>query len=313
MRAAMVRHYGPPEVVEVVDLPDPKPRRGQVVVRIRTTAVTTGDARIRGAHFPPGMGTFARAAIGLTGPRRPVLGGVFSGTVSDPGRTGTATDTRVCGMTGMGMGCHAQKVAVAASSIVRVPKGVTHDQAAGVLFGGTTAWHYLHRQAHIAPGHRVLVNGASGAVGTNAVQLAHIAGADVTAVTSGANADLVRELGATRVIDYTTDPLSSLTDRYDIVFDTVGNVRPGDASRLLTETGVLLLAVAGLADMARAHGRIKAGPAPERPDDFERLLQLVAEGQLRVVVDDTFDLEDIADAYVRVDSGHKVGNVLIHP
>ena len=313
MRAALMRHYGPPEVVEVVDLPDPRPRRGEVVVRIRTTAVTAGDARIRAARFPSGMGPFARAAIGFTGPRNPVLGIVFSGTVSDSGRTGVPTDTRVCGMAGMRMGCHAQKVAVAASSSVRVPEGVTHDQAAGVLFGGTTAWHYLHRQANIAPGHRVLINGASGAVGTSAVQLAHLAEADVTAVTSGANAKLVRELGATRVIDYTIEPLASLKDRYDIVFDTVGNLGPRDASRLLTDTGVLLLAVASLPDMLRARGRIKAGPAPERPADYEHLLQLVADGRLRIVVDETFDLEDIADAHARVDSGHKVGNVLIHP
>jgi NADPH:quinone reductase-like Zn-dependent oxidoreductase len=190
---------------------------------------------------------------------------------------------------------------------------VSHDDAAGVLFGGTTALHFLRDKASVQPGAAVLVNGASGAIGTNAVQLAKHFGASVTGVTSGANSALVTELGADRVVDHTHEDVTALSERFDVVLDTVGNLSIDAGRGLLRSGGVLVLAVAGLWDNVRARGDVVAGSAPEHVEDFELLLRLVADGTLHVVHDQSFDLDHIVDAHRRVDSGHKVGNVVVRP
>jgi NADPH:quinone reductase-like Zn-dependent oxidoreductase len=315
MRAAVVDRYGPPDVVRVVDLPTPRPRSGQVVVRVVAAPVTSGDARIRGARFPAGFGFLARLGLGITRPRRKVLGNSFSGVVETigPGVRDLVPGDEVCGMTGLAMGAHADHVVVPAAKLARKPTAVSHDDAAGVMFGGTTALYFLRERAAVAPGESVLVNGASGAVGTNAVQLARIAGATVTAVTSAANADLVTALGADRVVDHTRQPVTSLGERFDVVLDTVGNLTIASGRRLLNPGGRLLLAVAGLGDMLRARGDVAAGSSSERVVDIEHLLGLVADGSLTVVHDARFGLDDIGEAHRRVDSGRKVGNVLVRP
>jgi NADPH:quinone reductase-like Zn-dependent oxidoreductase len=317
MRAAVVSEYGPPGVVRVEEVEDPVPGANDVLVRVRATAVTSGDARIRGARFPRGFAPFARLALGVRRPRRPVLGLTFSGTVEAVGSkvTGVAVGDEVAGSTGVRMGAHAELVAVRASKVVPIPAGVGHDDAAGVLFGGTTALFYLRDKAHLQdrPGCSVLVVGASGAVGTNAVQLARDAGATVTGVCSGANADLVRSLGATHVVDHTTTDVTRLPERYDVVLDAVGTLSPASGRALLADGGVLLLAVASLGEVLRAHGDVKAGPAPERVEDVRELLDLVASGRLRVVLDRVLPLDEVVAAHERIDSGRKVGNVLLHP
>ena len=219
----------------------------------------------------------------------------------------------VCAMTGMKMGAHAQYVALPAAKLVRVPAGVSHEDAAGVMFGGTTAWYFLADKASVGPGTSVLVNGASGAVGTNAVQVAKHLGAKVTGVTSAANADLVRALGADRIIDHTVEGLDSVADRFDVVLDAVGNLSIASGRRLLRDGGTLVLAVASLWEILRARGDVVTGSSSERVEDIGLLLGLVAAGELVVVHDRTFDLDDIVDAYRRVDGGHKVGNVVVRP
>ena len=284
-------------------------------MRVAAAAVTVADSRIRGARFPKGFAPFARLVFGPFRPRHQVLGGSFSGVVEAVGAevTGLAVGDQVCGMTGVSMGAHAELVAVKASASSSSPPKVTHDEAAGVLFGGTTALCYLRDKATLRSGQTVLVNGASGAIGTNAVQLASHFGATVTGVCSGANAQLVKELGADSVIDYTLTPLAEVTERFDVVLDTVGNVSISSGKRLLEPGGVLLLAVADLWQTIGARGQVKAGPAPERAEDAQLLLELVAEGALTVVVEPAFDLDEIVAAHERVDSGHKVGNVIVHP
>ena len=314
MRAVVVDRYGAPDVARVVEVPRPSPRKGEVLVRVVAAAVTSGDARIRGARFPPGFALPVRLAFGLRGPRRRILGMVFSGIVEDvgPGVTNLAPGHAVCGMTGTSMGAHAEFVSVAARRVAAVPDGVSHADAAGLLFGGSTALYFLRDKASV-PGMTVLVNGASGAVGSNAVQLARHFGATVTAVTSAGNADLVRRLGAERVIDYAVSDVRTLADRFDVVFDAVGNLSIASGRRLLRDGGVLVLAVASLWDMLRARRGVVAGSGPERAADFEWLLQRVAANDLTVVVDRTFPLEHIGDAYRLVDSGHKRGNVIVRP
>lgn len=314
MRAALVDRYGGPEVAQVADIAAPTPRANEVLVRVEATAVTAGDARIRAARFPAGFGPAARLAMGILRPRRRVLGACFAGTVTEVGSA--VTDLRpgaaVCGMTGGRFGTHAEVVAVVADRVVPRPESVSASDAAGVLFGGTTALHFL-RQAAVGEGTSVLINGASGAVGTNGVQLARHLGADVTAVTSGRNAELVRGLGAGAVIDHTRVHLADVSDRFDVVMDFVGNLTIATGRRLLRPGGRLVLAVAGLGDMLRARGDVLAGTAPEQPADFAELLELVATGRLRVVLDGEFPLSDIASAYELVDSGRKVGNVIVRP
>ena len=315
MRAAVIDRYGPPEAVRVIELPTPIPREDEALVRVVAAAVTSADARIRAGRFPRGFGIPARLVFGISRPRRPILGSAFSGVVEVVGAkvAGFAPGDAVCAMRGLALGAHAEYVAVAANKLVRKPASVTHEDAAGVLFGGTTALYFLQGKASVGPGMSVLVNGASGAIGTNAVQLASHFGARVTGVTSAANAGWVTRLGAERVIDYNTSNLASVTERFDVVLDTVGNLSVTSGRRLLSANGKLLLAVADLADTIRARGNVAAGATPERVADFERLLQFVAGGQLTVVHDQTLALSDIELAHRRVDSGRKRGNIVVRP
>lgn len=313
MRAAVVERYGPPEVVEVRDVPAPEVRRGRLLVRVRATAVTSADGRIRAARFPRGFGPFARLAFGVRRPRRTVLGGVFSGVVEEvgPGVSGFSVGDEVCGMTGVSFGGHAELVCVPAAKTSRKPAGVSHEDAAGVLFGGATALHFLGDR--VRPGQRVLVNGASGAIGTAAVQLARNAGAHVTAVCSGRNADLVRSLGADEIVDHTTTSVLDLPATHDVVLDTVGNLDRHSGRRLLAPGGVVLLAVAGLTDLVLARGDVRAGTSAEDPAVFDRLLALVAAGDLDPVVSRTLPLDEVVEAHRVVDSGRKVGSLVLTP
>lgn len=309
----MVERYGPPEVVSVVELPDPMAGKGKVVVRVHATTLNSGDARIRGCRFPPGFAVPGRLALGIRGPRQPVLGVVYSGVVEavGPGVDGFAVGDEVCGMTGAAMGAHAELAAVRADRLCAKPAGVDHQQAAAILFGGSTARHFLRDLA--GPGRRVLVNGASGAVGTAAVQLARLAGAHVTGVCSARNADLVRALGADDVVDHAHSRVSDLAETYDVVLDAVGNLDRSSGRRLLATHGVLVLAAAGLADTVLARGNVRAGVSSEDPADFAWLLERVAAGELRAVIDRTLPLTDIVEAHRVVDSGRKVGNVVVIP
>jgi NADPH:quinone reductase-like Zn-dependent oxidoreductase len=315
MRAAIVEQYGAPSVVRLAEVPPPEPKPGEVLVRVRAAAVTIADARIRGSRFPAGFGLMSRLIFGVTRPRLKVLGSAFSGVVEGLGAgvDGLRLGDEVCGMAGMAMGAHAEYVAVAEKKVVRKPAAVSHDDAAGILFGGTTALHFLRDSITLRPGASVLVNGASGAVGTCAVQLAKHYGASVTAVTSGPNAELVASLGAERVVDYAVTPLPTLKERFDVVLDTVGTISPAFGKQLLAPNGTLLLVAGDLWALLQARGNVKGGVASERPADFAYLLQLMSEGHLSSVTDSVYSLEEIVRAYERVDSGRKRGSVIVRP
>lgn len=313
MKAAVRRSYGEPSVVRIEEVPVPTPGAKQVLVRVHATAVTAADARIRGANFPRGYGLIARTLFGLRRPRQPILGGVASGVVEAVGSRveGFEVGDVVCGTTGLGLGCHAELAVLPARKLVHKPAAVSHEQAAGVLFGGMTALHFLREVARVQPGQTVLVNGASGAVGTNAVQLAKHFGAEVTAVASATNATLLKELGADHVVDYALTPVATLAEKFDVVLDNVGNIGIPAGKRLLTPDGVMLLVVGDLSEALRARGNVKGGPAPERAESFTTLLDLIAAGSLTVVNQEVVDLEDIAHAHAVVDSGRKVGNIIV--
>lgn len=315
MRAVVHDRFGGPEVVRVADVPTPEPRAGEVLVRVVAAGVNTSDARIRGHRFPPGFGAVGALIFGINRPRRPVLGGTLAGVVEAVGDrvTGWAPGDEVVGTTGLALGAHAEFARVPADRLAAKPAGVSFEDAAGVVFGGLTALHFLRDVAKMKPGQSVLVVGASGAVGTSAVQLARLAGARVTAVSSAANADLVRGLGAQRVIDHRTIDVAALGDRFDVVLDAVGVLDRHTGRRLLAPGGVLLLVVASLTDTVLARENVRSGTAPERATDVAHLLDLVERGDVRVVLDSVLTMEEAAKAHARVDSGRKVGNLLIRP
>lgn len=315
MRAAVNQTYGSPDVVRAVEVPTPKPGPRDVLVRVHAAPVTSADARMRAAQFPRGFTVLARIALGIRRPRRTVLGNAFSGVIESVGTEvdAFAVGDAVCGMTGARMGAHAEYAVAPAVKTTPLPTGVSHDDAAAILFGGTTALHFLRDKASLETGQSVLVNGAAGAIGTAAIQLAIHYGAVVTGVTSTRNLDLVSDLGAHRVIDYTATPVTELADLYDVVLDAVGNLDIESGRGLLTDGGVLLLAVADLPETLRARGNVKAGPAPEKAADFAELVGLLATGELTSVIDKVAGLDEVAALHTRVDSGRKVGNVILQP
>lgn len=321
MRAAVCTAYGGPEVVRVRERPDPVAKPGEVLIRVHATTVSSGDARVRGASFPPGFSLPARLMFGVLQPRQPILGTEMSGVVEEIG-AGVATfqpGDRVFGFSGAGMGCHAElKVLPADGPIAPIPPDFSFEEAAAISFGGTTALYFLRDLGKVQRGEHVLIVGASGAVGTAAVQLAKHLGATVTGVCSVGKAGLVRSLGADDVIDYAAEDFCRRGAQWDIILDTVGGMSLKRCRQALRPGGRLLLAVAGLGQMltaplqsSRTGIQVTAGAAPDRPEDIAELQGLCAAGAFRPVIDSRFPFEEIGKAHARVDTGRKAGSVIV--
>ncbi len=321
MKAAVYRRYGPPDVVQVEDVPTPTAKANEVLVRVHASTVSSGDTRIRGLRMPAGFGPLARPIFGVFGPRQPILGTELAGVVVALGASVTRFQVgdAVFAFPGIGMRCHAEYRAVAADGCIdRIPTGFTMAEAAALCFGGTIALYALRDAAAVQPGERVLVIGASGTVGSAAVQLAKHLGAHVTGVASAANVDLVRGLGADAVIDYRATSPFSAGETYDVIVDAVGAVDYESARASLSQRGRLLLLVANLGQLITtgfvARGsthRVIAGSAPERPDDVRTLRALAEAGHFKPLIDSCVPLADIAAAHARVDSGRKRGSVVV--
>ena len=237
MKAVVCTRYGPPEVLRVEELATPVPRKNQVRIRVLATAVTSSDCYLRGLRLSPAYRLMARLAIGWNAPRQPVLGMVLSGEVDSVGaNVGTlGPGDRVFGFNRHLFGTYAQYVCWPEDGLlVPRPGNLTDEESAAIPYGGLLALYFL-RKAGVRAGQRVLVFGASGAVGTSAVQLARHLGAEVTGVCSTANVDLVTSLGATRVVDYTTEDFTDRAERYDVVFDAVGKKKSAAALRRCRE------------------------------------------------------------------------------
>lgn len=319
MRAAVATAYGPPSVVTIHERATPSAGAEQVVVRVEAAGVNTADTRIRGADFPDGMGLLARLTTGITKPRKPVLGGSFAGVVESVGTDvhGVKVGDRICGGTGFAMGCHAEFVATKACYVVPVPDAVSYEDAVSVVFGGTTALHFLRACGAVdAPevaGKQVLVVGAAGSVGTACVQLAAQAGAHVTGVCSGKNAEFVTGLGAADVVDYTAGPVPVPGQRYDVIVEVVGTRTGREWEPHLVPGGKVALIVAGLRETIAPPKFAVAGVAKERTEDVARLIEGVAAKTFDACVSETFPLDAIQEAHAVVDSGHKRGNVAVLP
>ncbi len=320
MKAAVCRTYGPPDVVKIENVDKPKPNKNEVLIKIHATAVSSGDWRVRSLVMPKGFGPMARPVFGLFGPRQPILGSELAGGIEAVGEgvTRFKTGDHVVAYPGIGMGCHAEyRTMPEDGRIVLKPGTLNFEEAAAMCFGGATALHFLRDVAGIQHGDKILVIGASGAVGSAAVQLAKSFGADVTGVCSTANLDLVRSIGADGVVDYTQEDFTGSGETYDIILDTVGHASFAACQHSLRDKGRLLLLVASLPQLLAAFGpkpgnkKVYAGPAKETVEHLLFLKQLAEAGQFRPVIDQVFSLERIAEAHARVDSGRKKGSVVI--
>lgn len=319
MKAAVYRRFGGPDVVRIEQIDDLEPKSDELLVRVHATTVSAADHRSRSRDIPAGLIIPSSLVLGFFRPRRRVLGMDAAGVVEKAGADvdGFAPGDEVVMMLGSRFGGHAEYAVVKATDAVAgKPRNLTFDEAASLVFGGLTAQAYLNQVA-VRAGSTVLVNGASGAVGTAFVQIASAVGAHVTAVCSAANHELAAALGAVRTIDYRTEDFTS-SGTYDVIVDCVGNAPVRRVREYLNPGGAVLLVAADLSSLvhanrdARRYGiTVVTAPGAYRASDLQHVMYLAEVGDIRPVIDRSYSLDDIADAHRYVDTGRKRGSVVI--
>jgi NADPH:quinone reductase-like Zn-dependent oxidoreductase len=317
LKAAVYRRYGPPDVLQIETAEKPVPKDNEALVRIHATTVCAGDVRFRKADP-----FFLRWLNGAWRPKKiNILGMEVAGTIACVGKsvTGFGIGDEVFGSTGLKFGAYAEFACIAAGpALASKPENVTSETAAAIPFGGVSALHFL-RSANIRAGQKVLIYGASGSVGTFAVQLAKHFGARVTGVCGTANLDLVGSLGADEVIDYMQEDFSRAGRVYDVIFDTVGKSGFWRSMRSLKRGGCYVFAASGLLSPTLGRlwatltgaGRLIGGIARIKAGDLRFLVNLVEAGKIRVVIDRCYPMDKIAEAHRYVETGRKKGNVVI--
>ncbi len=320
MKAIVYTKYGSPDVLQLKEVAKPTPKDNEVLIKTHATTVTSGDWRVRSLDVPIGFGLISRLVFGVLRPRQPILGTELAGEVESVGKDVSKfkVGDQVFAFDGARMGCYAEYKCMPEDGAVTLkPTNLTYDEAAAISFGGTTALDFFKR-GKLQSGEKVLVNGASGSVGTASVQLAKHFGADITGVCSTANVELVKSLGANHVIDYTKDDFTKDSETYDIIVDTVGTAPFSRSKGSLKEGGRLLLVLGGLPDMLQipwvaltSSKRVIAGPAAERAEDLHFLAKLAEAGEFKPIIDRRYPFEQIAEAHSYVDTRRKKGNVVI--
>jgi NADPH:quinone reductase-like Zn-dependent oxidoreductase len=322
MRAIVYERYGPPEkVLRLAEVKKPIPADDEVRIRIRAASVTAADTMMR-----RGDSLIGRIFLGLRTPRKKILGTELAGEIESAGKNVKRfrKGDRVFGFTGFGLGAYAEYACMPEyGSLAALPANQTYAEAVACVDGGTTAIFFLRDKAKIRSGQKILVVGASGSIGTFAVQIAGHFGADVTGVCSGANADLVKSLGAGRVVDYTTEDFTRNGEVYDVIFDTVGKSSFTRCRDSLAGSGLYLAAAGGWTNYVQmvrtslAGGRrVICGMSIEKADALDFLRGLIEAGTIKPVIDRMYPLERMAEAHRYVETGHKRGNVVItvgHP
>ena len=307
MKAIVCTKYGAPEVLQLREVGKPAPKDNEVLIKIHAAAVTASDCLMRRSDLPVVMSLARGLASGFKRPRRPVWGAVFAGDVEAVGKNVKLfrEGDQVYGSTGLRLGAYAEYTCMPESGTITgclalKPTAMSYEEAAAVPYGTLIGLHFIDK-GNIRSGQKVLVYGASGAIGTTAVQLAKYSGAEVTAVCSTANLGLVKSLGADKVIDYTCEDSISSLELYDFVFDAAGKKK---SSKLK------LRCKSALAQGGK-YVSVDGGMPWPRAEYLVRLRQIIEEGRFRAVIDRRYPLEQTAEAHRYVDQGHKKGNVVI--
>jgi NADPH:quinone reductase-like Zn-dependent oxidoreductase len=305
LKAVVYTEYGPPEVLQLKEIPKPDPGDNEVLVKVHATTVTIGDCRMRSFTVPTGQWLFARLYLGIFRPRRPILGMELAGEIEAVGKDVTRFkpgDAVFASTFESNFGGYAEYKCFAENGLLATkPANLGFGEAAACVGGVTAALRCL-RRANLQPGQTILVYGASGAVGTNAVQLArNLFRAEVTGVCSTANLELVKSLGAGQVLDYTRDDFTQRGKLYDVVFDAVARIPPAKARKALKPGGIYL----------NVHRDTHAQRDTPPLQEFLRLKELLEAGNVNPVIDRVYPLEQIVEAHRYVDQGHKKGNVAI--
>lgn len=317
MKAVVYTQYGAPEVLHLQEVEKPAPKDKEVLIRVRATSVTAADGLMR-----RGDGLTSRIVLGVGGPRRKILGTEVAGEIESIGKDVKRfkSGDQVYGFTGFGLGAYAEYVCMPeAGSLVIKPSTVTYEEAAAIADGATTALFFLRDKAHIQRGQRVLILGASGSIGTYAVQLAKHFGAEVAGVCSGKNAELVMSLGAERVFDYTREDFATSGETFDIIFDTVGKSSFSRCKGSLKKNGCYLVTTGNMVESylrtwwtSMTDGkRFIFGMSIEKTSALLFVKELIEAGKIKPIMDRCYPLEQIVEAHRYVESGHKRGNVVI--
>jgi NADPH:quinone reductase-like Zn-dependent oxidoreductase len=323
VKAILHSQYGSPDLLQIKEVDAPVPKDDEVLISIRATTVSTGDCNIRDFTFvTKSMLPIARLIFGIRRPwKARILGTELAGEVERVGKNVTRfkTGDRVVASTGMALGGHAQYACLRETGAVAIkPDSLSWEEAVAIPFGANTALYYLRDLGKIRAGQELLIVGASGAIGSAAVQLAKHFGATVTGVCSGANVALVKSLGADRVIDYTKDDFTRDPKTYDLIFDVVGGTTFDRSQQSLKPDGVFLQNIMELSDVVRAlwtsiagGKKIRGGVSVNNLERMSFIAELAAAGTLKPVIDRSYPLERIAEAYKYVEQGHKKGSVVI--
>ena len=307
MKAIICTKYGPPEVLKIMEVEKPIPKNNEVLIKVYATTVHIGDTKIR--RFEPGLGPckdfffkpFMRIILGFNKPRKKIIGMELAGEIEAIGKNVRQfkVGDPIFASTEYIFSAYAEYCCLPENGILAIkPSNFTYEEAAPLSNGGITALHHL-RKANIQKGQKVLINGASGSVGTFAIQIAKYFGAEVTAVCSTTNLKMVKSLGADKLIDYTQEDFTNGNNVYDVIFDAVGKIEPSKRKKALKKSGIFLNVLSMTSNL-----KLKV-------DDLIIIRELCEAGKLKTVIDKIYSFEEIVEAHRYVDKGHKKGNVVI--
>ncbi|WP_059173391.1 NAD(P)-dependent alcohol dehydrogenase [Bacillus sp. FJAT-27445] len=320
MKAIVYTKYGPPEVLQLKEVEKPVPKENEILVKVKATTVSVADIRTRAFVVPPGFWLPARIALGFRKPKKEILGMELAGVVESVGKAVKLfkKGDLVFAASLVGFGAYAEyKCLPEEGPVTLIPSNISYEEAAAIPIGARAALFHL-RKANIESGQKVLIYGASGSVGSYAVQIAKHLGAKVTGVCSTTNTALVKSIGADKVIDYTKEDFSNKGESYDVIFDTVGKSSFSACMRSLKKDGTYINIAVVLPNVRMLWTKLTSSKkfifgqnSPETPEALEYLKELVETGQLKVVIDRYFQFEEIVEAHRYVEKGHKRGNVVI--